>query len=75
MAPSVPRVEIFYIGKNIWLNAIDLHCHKVALSLLKAVSLTARSGRATAVMLGYPQQPDRELVRWTLALDLGRHVA
>jgi hypothetical protein len=27
IAPCIPRVEIFYIGKNVWLNAIDLHCH------------------------------------------------
>ena len=23
----IPCVEIFHVGKNVWLNAIDLHCH------------------------------------------------
>ena len=24
---SIPRVEIVYVGKNVRLNTIDLHCH------------------------------------------------
>ena len=28
IAPRIPRFEIFYIRKNVWLNAIDLHCHR-----------------------------------------------
>jgi hypothetical protein len=27
MTPSIPCVEMLYSGKNVWLNAIDLHCH------------------------------------------------
>ena len=24
---AIPCIEMFYGGKNVWLNAIDLHCH------------------------------------------------
>jgi hypothetical protein len=34
IAPCIPRVEILYIWKNVWLNAIDLHCHGRGLQLL-----------------------------------------
>jgi DNA invertase Pin-like site-specific DNA recombinase len=27
IAPGIPRVEIVYVWKDVWLNAIDLHCH------------------------------------------------
>jgi hypothetical protein len=43
IAPRIPRVEIFYIGKNVWLNAIDLHCHSGP--SCETESLTARRCR------------------------------
>ena len=27
ISPRIPRVEIIYMWKDVWLNAIDLHCH------------------------------------------------
>jgi len=28
ISPRIPRVEIIYMWKDVWLNAIDLHCHE-----------------------------------------------
>jgi hypothetical protein len=30
-APCIPCIDMFYSGKKIWLNAVDLHCDSIAL--------------------------------------------